>query len=183
MRKIHYMVRSLLTKLIGGREPDLFIGGRDKPYLLRWYVIPRNKFFNIYYHRFMQSDTAEALHDHPWLFNMSYLLLGEYTEFVPLNGEPLLSTPILRNEGAIKFRWGKSPHRVELYRRAKAVAPDDDVTPITITNIEIPVDTLFITGPIVRKWGFYCPKGWKPWEQFLDRYDSPRENIRSEGCG
>lgn len=34
------------------RKPDFVIGDPANPYLLRWYVIPRNKVFNIYLHKF-----------------------------------------------------------------------------------------------------------------------------------
>jgi hypothetical protein len=46
----------------------------------RWWVIPRNKFFNIYLHHFLHSDDDRALHDHPW-WNVSILLRsGSYVE-------------------------------------------------------------------------------------------------------
>jgi hypothetical protein len=61
------------------RKPDFIIGGADEPYMLRWWVIPRNRFFNIYLHHFLRSDEDRALHDHPWL-NCSWLLDGRYTE-------------------------------------------------------------------------------------------------------
>jgi hypothetical protein len=53
-------------KIAGSRPPDFVIGG-DSPYMLRWWIIPRNKFFNIYLHRFLRSDDDRALHDHPWV--------------------------------------------------------------------------------------------------------------------
>ena len=57
------------------RTPDLVIGGWDDPYLLRWWLIPRNRWFNVYLHLFLRSDDDRALHDHPW-FNLSFLLEG-----------------------------------------------------------------------------------------------------------
>ena len=45
----------------------------------RWWVIPRNKWFNVYLHHFLRSDDDRALHDQPW-WNLSILLDGEYTE-------------------------------------------------------------------------------------------------------
>jgi hypothetical protein len=35
-----------------------------------------------------------------------------------------------------------------------------------------PCWTVFITGPIVREWGFHCPKGWVHWREFTDARDS-----------
>jgi hypothetical protein len=43
------------------RPPDYIIGGEADPYLRRWWVIPRNRFFNIYLHHFVRSDD-ELLH-------------------------------------------------------------------------------------------------------------------------
>lgn len=41
-------------------------------------------------------------------------------------------------------------------------------------------DTLFITGPRIREWGFHCPKGWVHWKKFC-AVDQPGQ-IGS-GCG
>lgn len=43
---------------------DFTIGGHERPYLLRWFIIPRNRFFNIYLHKFLRSDDDRALLDH-----------------------------------------------------------------------------------------------------------------------
>lgn len=51
---------------VSNRPPDVVIGGFQNPYLLRWYVIPRNPVFNVYVHLFLRSDDDRALHDHPW---------------------------------------------------------------------------------------------------------------------
>ena len=39
-----------------GRQPDFVVGKPEDPYLLRWWVIPRNKRFNVYLHKFLRSD-------------------------------------------------------------------------------------------------------------------------------
>jgi len=117
------------------RAPDLRIGD---DYLWRWYLIPRNRFFNIYLHRFAKSDDDRALHDHPW-FSVSFLLRGEMLEH-HFNGRRHI--PWLRPV----FRSAKFAHRLEL--------------------VQGPVWTLFITGPRIREWGFYCPQGWRHWTDF-----------------
>lgn len=145
-----------LLRLAESRPPDFIVGGAANPYLRRWWVIPRNRFFNVYLHQFLRSDDDRALHDHPYLFNVSWLLRGGYTEWAPPGWEPLGYYPhgrpkqvaTLRSEGALKFRWGRAPHRVEL------------------AGFGVPVWTLFITGPRIREWGFYCPQGWKHWRDF-----------------
>lgn len=141
------------------RPPDVVIGEK---YLRRWYVIPRNPFFNIYLHHFQGSDDDRALHDHPWLFNLSWLLRGSYREWTRGTYEEwnecydarklwrITHTPPtvgrVQCVGSVKFRWGRSPHRIQLTH--------GDCW------------TLFITGPRIREWGFYCPKGWKHWRDF-----------------
>lgn len=151
------------------REPDFIIGNPRDPYLRRWWVIPRNRFFNIYLHHFRRSDDDRALHDHPYLFNCSLLLDGMYREWVrwedrPKGAEVATSTDsaicgIDRYEGAYAWRWGAAPHRIEL--------PNGGCW------------TLFITGPRVREWGFLCPNGWIPWHVFTK---SDRPGEIGKGC-
>jgi len=127
------------------REPDVIIGGRDDPYLLRWYVIPRNPVCNIYVHMFLRSDDDWAHHDHPWVFNVSFLLFGLYDELrVRLGG---VEQRTRRVAGDWKLRVGPAPHRLELVDNQ-------------------PCWTLFITGPRYRNWGFHCPTRWIRWQDF-----------------
>ena len=156
------------------RPPDQVIGTPERPYLKRWHVIPRNRWFNVYLHKFEGSDDDRALHDHPWIFNCSILLKGSYIEITQqakcesheaacaLMGqrkEELLTAvgkTFMAGHGldapSVKLRFGKSPHRVLLV--------DDD------EGNKKPCWTLFITGPRVREWGFYCPQGWRHWRDF-----------------
>lgn len=129
------------------REPNKKIGG---DYLWRWYIIPRNRFLNIYLHRFGRSDDDRALHDHPW-FSVSVLLKGEFLEhsFKSKRHIPQF-IPV--------FRTAKFAHRLELVRG--------------------PAWTLFITGPRIRSWGFYCPKGWRHWKEFT----TPDGSSIGRGC-
>ena len=43
------------------RPADFVIGPPERPYLLRWWIIQRNRFFNIYLHKFLRSDDDLAL--------------------------------------------------------------------------------------------------------------------------
>lgn len=156
-----------------GRKPDFIIGQPQDPYLLRWWIIPKNRFFNVYLHKFMRSDDDRALHDHPWLFNISVLLKGTYFEHKPG------SRKIRREAGTFSgftFRWGKAPHRVELLKwHFRSVQ--------VMKELEQPVWTLFITGPKVREWGFYCPKGWRHWRNFVSlREGEAKGNEVGRGC-
>jgi hypothetical protein len=185
MAMLHRIVMWIEKNVVAKREPDVYIGGKEATYVRRWHLIPRNPLFNIYYHHFLRSDFAEALHDHPWLWNASWLVEGSYTEHtfnapvdrknrvkfyqraLPKRWLPEIGTiqarpaiEILRplpptgrldvNEGRFKWRWGASPHRIELHKDYR--------------DEEQPVKTIFITGPkipYISKWGFYCKRGWK----------------------
>ena len=127
------------------REPDVLIGKADNTYMQRWWVIPRNRVFNVYLHHFLRSDDDRALHDHPWL-NASILLQGRYTEHTIAGGG--VNHRAVYAAGAIKFRGPRYAHRIEL--------------------TDGPCWSLFVTGPNIRTWGFHCPAGWRPWQQFVD---------------
>lgn len=130
------------------RGPDFVIGRRSAPYVLRWWVIPRNRWFNIYLHHFLSSDDDRALHDHPW-WNVSFVLLGSYTEITRRRDRQegyFYEHHRYARAGNIHFRSARAAHRIRLD------AGD--------------CWTLFITGPVLREWGFLCPQGWRPWQEF-----------------
>lgn len=144
------------------REPDFIIGGKEDPYLLRWWIIPRNRFFNIYLHKFLRDDDDRALHDHPWV-SLSIILRGGYIEHLP-NG-----VIKRRQAGQLVFRRAKQAHRIELYR--------EGVNSCWIRGNykdTRPAWTIFITGPRIRQWGFHCPQGWRHWKDFTAPGDSSR---------
>ena len=143
-------------KVAAERTPDFIIGGKDNPYMLRWWIIPRNRFFNIYLHRFLRSDDDRALHDHPWP-NFSYLLDGTYTEHSIAAGGVNYAQVLVAND--FKFRSAKVAHRIELH--------------------DGPCWSLFITGPVVREWGFHCPKEWRHWKIFTSKSDKGEIGL---GC-
>lgn len=181
MRNLISRLGARLIARVTRRPPDFVIGGHESPYLLRWYLTPwrrlrdiapdhrtrRQRFAllftrylpNVYLHQFLRSDDDRALHDHPWLFNLSVLLAGEYTEHTIDRGG--IHRRRIRSAGAVKFRWGGAPHRIELHAGSAW--------------------TLFCTGPVVRNWGFHCPEsGWVPWQQFTAA-DDP--GAVGRGCG
>lgn len=142
------------------RAPDFIIGGAERPYMLRWWVIPRNRWFNIYLHKILRDDDDRALHDHPW-WNISILLRGAYREVMPdlrVRWTPytriadLPKVTKLRRAGSVVFRRATASHRLEV--------------------AEGPVWSLFITGPVIRRWGFHCPKGWRYWRDFVATDDA-----------
>ena len=138
------------------RPPDKIIGGAENPYMLRWYVIRQNRFFNIYHHEIRRDDDDRALHDHPWA-SLSIILEGNMFEVLTSAGKRRFLYA-----GDIVARDAKSPHRLELngtYCR-----------------------TLFITGPRIREWGFHCPHGWRHWKIFTDFYRTGDSTRIGPGC-
>jgi hypothetical protein len=167
------------------REPDVIIGGREDPYLLRWYLTPWRRWPgqaeknptrwnrvkaavarilpNIYLHQFLRDDDDRALHDHPWPW-CSILLRGEYIEHTIAAGG--IHYRRLRKAGSVKFSLPSRAHRIELLR--------DQFGALYCW-------TLFGTGPRVREWGFHCPeRGWVHWRDFVAS-DDP--GAVGPGCG
>ena len=119
-------------------------GGAADPTYWRYFVIPRNRFLNIYLHRFLKDD-EEDLHDHRML-NITCILQGSYFEerfaWRPCEGYPLPSTKLIPVEQRRLFaRLPTTPHLVVLKR-------DSD-------NRSIPIWSLFIGFPQIRTWGFW----------------------------
>lgn len=157
------MIAAAILRWAQNRQPDFVIGGQDKPYLRRHWLLPRNRFFNIYVHEFLRSDEDRALHTHPWIFNLSWLISGYYIEHLP-NKKRWIRSP-----GDIVFRFGGAPHRVELF---------DDLRQLD-AQVPEPCWTVFITGPVVREWGFLCPQGKVHWKDFTAPHD---KGAVGKGC-
>lgn len=132
------------------RTPDFIIGDN---YLRRWWIIPRNRLFNIYLHEINKSDDDRALHDHPWS-NTSFLIRGSYIEHTP-------DGSFVRKAGDVVHRPALAAHRLEVEDGARVIS-------------------LFSTGPIEREWGFHCPQGWRHWREFTDSRNS---GAVGRGCG
>lgn len=49
LKEFWYRLRKWLKGWIEWK-PHFVVGGPDNPYLLRWYVLPRNPFCNLYLH-------------------------------------------------------------------------------------------------------------------------------------
>lgn len=171
MSPVHIVIDTLfgLLALLAWRtwqvshQPAHFVIGKPgSAYMNRWYVIPRNRLFNIYLHQILRSDDDRALHDHPWL-NLSIVLRGGYREVMPYGSanDPALFTIKWRGRGSMVLRRPTASHRLEV----------DDGRPCW---------SLFITGPKVREWGFWCPQGWKVWTSFVDVNNT---GAVGPGCG
>lgn len=151
------MIADWIIARFACRQPDFVIGGEENPYLRRWWIIPRNRFFNIYLHQFLRDDNDRALHDHPWV-NVSILLKGSYVEHtIPAGG---VNVATIYTAGNIKVRLPSAAHRVALIRGR-------------------PCWSLFVTGPRVREWGFHCSAGWRHWKDFTA---GKRGELIGRGC-
>lgn len=158
-RIANWLFFKLLDRVALKRPPDVVIGGPVDPYMRRWWIIPRNRFFNVYLHRFLRSDDDRALHDHPW-WNVSFLLDGSYIEHTISAGGVNIRTR--RRAGDLKLRRARAAHRIELVAGAECW-------------------TIFVTGPRLRTWGFHCPRGWIDWRTFTNPADGGATIGR--GCG
>jgi hypothetical protein len=129
------------------RKPDFIVGDERDPYLLRWHVIPRNRVFNIYLHKFLRDDDDRVMHDHPYI-SLSLIIKGSYVECTPgTNGWTKRKTC---KRWSLIFRRAVHRHRIELIEKS-------------------PAWTIFITGPRIRDWGFWV-NNWRfvGWKEFTD---------------
>lgn len=176
--KMRWLSRRLLPRMLAlseRREPDFCVvrGDTGEVYLRRWWIIPRNNFFNIYLHNMLKDDDA-VLHDHMYI-SLSLVLTDGLTEnFVRrpdrvwrkmeikdhvegwLAGTyfPMQSISEHRDisEGALIYRSSRLAHQLVVQK---------------------PAWTIFITGPRIKEWGFWCPKGFRHWKNYVDVTQDP----------
>ena len=144
--------------------PDVAIGGFDNPYMLRWFLIRRNRFFNIYLHNVLRDDDDRALHDHPW-WSLSLCLRGPLGEIYDKRGEERDRT---HYQGDWVLRSAKFSHRLYLPKG----------------RLHSDAWTIFITGPRLREWGFHCdpPVGWRHWKEFTSYNQTGDGHKIGKGC-
>jgi hypothetical protein len=134
------------------------IGGDDHPYLRRWFITPRGDGPAVYLHQFLRDDDDRALHDHPWA-SIGIILEGGYLEMTPAG-------VIERQAGDVIHREAHARHRVVLHRDAH--------------GLPVPAWTLFLVGPRVRDWGFWCEgERFVPWRDFTA---GPNGELIGKGC-
>lgn len=160
MRLFERFVSWLIVRVAMSRAPDFTIGeNKLEPWLSRWWVIPRNRFFNVYLHRIAGDDDDRALHDHS-SFNLSIILTAPGYIEIFADGRRRE-----RRRGRLILRRGSTPHRLEVHR-------DEEQRPHVVW-------TLFLKGPDYREWGFHCPQGWRHWKDYTAPGD--KESI-GRGC-
>ncbi len=119
--------------------PCRIISDDGQHYLERYYLFTILG-VRFYLHRFVGSDPARGLHDHPWPWAGSVILSGWYTEET--------------RQGLRAIRWfnwikGDSFHRVILPHdiRAMSFAPDNPITDCCWT-------LFFHRAKYTKPWGF-----------------------------
>lgn len=87
-------------------------------YMLRWMLLPKNNWFNIYLHKFVgDDDITLGLHDHPWNW-YTLVLSGGYKElqYSKITDGDLYIRKHYR-PGDWTFRSATFIHAVQLHRR------------------------------------------------------------------
>lgn len=127
-----------LAAWLESRERHRLILDRERAnrYLSRFYLIGSrgSRWFSAALHHFHRGDSDEHLHNHPWSWFVSIVLLGGYWEQTEDGWR-------YRRQFDIAFRFGRFFHRVELDPRAGDVW------------------TLFIMGRKLGSWGFLTDRG------------------------
>jgi len=175
-RKIDEFIRR-----IRDTKPNIPVGPLEDPTYIRYFVIKRNRWLNLYLHHWRHDD-AQHHHDHR-AHNLSIILQGSYSEerFVrrPRQGQPLPETyQVQLSKWRPKFRLASTPHRVLLNRNSDGVL--------------VHAWSLFIKLPDIRDWGFWVNVGspsnvalWIPWRSYTAGddpegvgYGKPRPEFR-----
>lgn len=144
-------LRDQASKMMDSRKPDYIIGEEDNPYMLRWWL-KREADGGCYVHFFLRDDDDRALHDHPWP-SLSIILDGYVMEvYAPPGTDPRNTSTHQKRQlgpGSVVERSENFSHRIELQTEGAL--------------------TLFITGPRLRRWGFWCPQGWRDYKDFTEQ--------------
>jgi hypothetical protein len=105
----------------------------------------------VFLHRFVRGDEDRELHNHPW-HGLSLILVGGYRE------ERRVWTP----EGERVVQRDLKPGNFNL------------IAPHTFHRVDLARGecwTLFVAGPVVQSWGFWCrdTNTFTPWREFIAR--------------
>lgn len=175
---------------------DHITGSDETVYMRRW-ILLQCPLFSVRLHKFMRSD-HDVLHDHPWSF-FTLILSGGYWEdryrkdmtdqgLVCRCGEWVDRHTQMDNHAPeaddeivstwcepLTLRWvpAETRHRVRLEKRCVCGLQKKDVDPCTGEWHQfklMPCWSLVVTGPPRRRWGFWCPKGWVHWKEFLGEW-------------
>lgn len=122
---------------VAGLRRSAIVHNDGSPYLERFHLIDTEQ-VQVRYHHWLAGDPDRDQHDHPW-DNATHVLAGHLIEHTPDGSTPLAP-------GTFVARQADDPHRIEL--------------------VSTDAWTLFITGPIIRSWGFHTDHGWQGWRDY-----------------
>lgn len=121
--------------------PGVTIYGADKrPYLTRTYLLGRDwKYFSIFLHKFHSSDPGTDVHNHPWAWSFSLILLGSYVE---------------RREIGVQSKTQGDTRKRRFVPGDFNFISNDVFHRVTLDDEDEGVWTLFVAGPRTKEWGF-----------------------------
>ena len=157
----------LIDKLLywfTGRLPCRIISDDGKPYLER-YHLGTLLGVRFYIHRFVGSDPARGLHDHPWLWAGSLVLSGWYWEERRGTEQHAITRVLAALCGTTgivrrKVRWfnwltGDSFHRVVLPKNEQRLIATVTASGVSFEEEDKPCWTLFFhRASYTKPWGF-----------------------------
>lgn len=148
-------------------RPDFIVKDAGEDRMYRWFLIPRNKWINIYLHKLVKPD-PQALHDHEY-DNLSIVLRGGYFETTSVDKRDVRdlgrkpTRTRWRPPGSIIARKAEWAHRLSpLYTLRNGA------------STVVPSWSLFITFRRKRNWGFHTRRGWVAFKDL----EAPYEKIR-----
>lgn len=119
------------------------LGKKECPYAYRW--ILNLGLFSVRVHHFIRSDDKRHMHDHGWSF-LTMVVKGSYTDVSP-GGRDLLT------RWSVRYRRADHKHYVDV--------PEGGCW------------TVLVTGPMVRKWGFWVDGKFKRPLKYFHRFGHP----------
>jgi hypothetical protein len=125
------------TPDVSGLRCTRLVHDDGRPYLDRYHLVDTEA-VSVRLHHWRSGDDQRAPHDHPWP-NMTAVVVGELLEHTA-------SGDLALEPGAIVTRPAAEAHTIDLVT--------DDAW------------TLFVTGHIERRWGFYTSSGWVHWSEW-----------------
>ena len=129
--------------------PHMTINVDGKPYLTRYYLFLKDrKFGNVYIHHFHSSDQGLELHNHPWVWGVSFVLSGGYAEErarSPVTWDATLGPAI--------------PHKVMIEKRHIKPCSINVIRATDFHRVDLDVEekgawTIFMAGRRAKSWGF-----------------------------
>jgi hypothetical protein len=124
--------------------------GQRAVYMIRWNLIRIQSLFSIRIHHILLTDMDRDAHDHPWFF-FAFIPKGGYWESWGHKGEYWL--PQRRRVRWFSFHRCTDLHKIEEFLNGKSSW------------------SLFITGRVVRDWGFHTPTGWVDSDEYIANRD------------